>query len=609
MSAALPQTSRRKAKALPVIRCAVRCTGGDTKLLSALGAPSAAPRSSGRCFAEALSESIDDSVGGIRLHSNPRRDEGEQQLGVSLSVEDCLVAVSYINARAGCWEPFVEPWTFDISFSTLAGATSASADAAGLGEARAGDFAAEQELTLVSLSSLQVNVTPQMCALGRWLLENREHYLSRFRGRGDAAAGAGDATGGARYRLLNMTGAELQLAMFRPSARACAQACELEIAGVVGELAWRVFGPSDCEASLDALLGDRSAEDWRTESDRAWACAVRFCGPEAAGRGRGDVQAHASWPEARQEASEEVVVMQSMPGSVMELTPLGHRGTKREASELRSARRSGVAHFLLSSTCSGLLPVPPDRMRAGISEQAVCEVLAPHPSHHLMLVSSRTRVFNHTDQELEVCFSTELPGLPGSRAPMLPRAPGGGGLGGGFPSAVSFDVFPEAMVFPREIETSLRRLGRPGATEQSGPEPLRERSVVGATTLSQLELQEDPGVGCQLLPPQHFICAPLGEGLGQVLFVQFRLPGARRWSDLLPLTATPKPQAQAAPPRVDRSVTASSLLPRLAHSHLSRRRGPGPARSRRGRSPVSAPTPCLQAGAPSSCPPRARRCT
>lgn len=437
---------------------------------------------------------------GIVFRLNPWCEES-QQIGMAIDVNACSICVNYLNAHAGCWEPLLEAWSFDFRIRK-------SSRIPDLGHARRDSapglqqFEALTDISLISVAPLRLNVTPSLCALLGWLLNNKEEYVMHFKGEG-RMHGTLDFASGARYRLLNLTGAPVELALVSPRLSSFAQ----ERPGLgcrtghshYDDIDWHYFNSSGSEVPLDIFLGHTSAETWRASADEAVVCLVRFA--------MGNV----------------------VPAPPSSSTTGRVRETVREAS-----RANDTASVLISAAGDAILPVPRrpqsfDRMHQ--STFVVCEVFSPHPSHKLLMIASPLQVFNHTQRSLEVRFvnahddgyADPCEGVACEAAPLA--------------------LLPEHMICPPGLVGC--RHGASGV----------ERSETG---VPGCQAPGSPELGVQILPPQHFCAAP-GIRAAGVNSVQLRLLGVPMWSAPVPLVRRADPASFASSRATSASVDARTV--------------------------------------------------
>lgn len=495
----------------------------------------------------------EDHQKGLFFQLNPHTKEGHQKMGFVIDAKSCTIGISYLNANAGCWEPLLEQWSFDLrvrSFKTpCADGSHRSSIASGI---LGGSLDALTELSVISVAPVRVNITPSMCTLAGWLMDNRAAYIRHFKGEA-STAGTLDFASGARYRLLNLTGVDVEVALVFPRLRNCVT----DQHGLRGksrrklddEVNWQQFQSCASEVPLDGLLGHTSAENWRALADEALVCFIRFVGTNTTNNVADHSLLNAS-PSRMESAA-------SMPASAV-ATGLAQR--RRSISRSRA-----TASVLISAAGDAILPVPSPctnwgSLRANEPAFVACEVLSPHPSHKLLMIANPLQVFNHTPREVQVRFVRMAPELEACSMDSC--------------EAALMSLLPQTVACPPSLSAVL---GKHGSTESHQD---RRESRVGVA----VEPTGVPSERCQYLLPGHFCAAPCSAAAGRADAVQLRLRGAQAWSEPVPLKQDSQDSVSRSPatsavggaetvPDPHRVVTLISetgaVLRFHAHLHLS----------------------------------------
>lgn len=547
-----------QAKALPVLRFFLRAKskiGSD-------GAPSEPERQTlqGALGAE--------GAGGILMQLNPWEDLVVQRHGLSVRIEDCSVGAQYLNSKVGSWEPFLEQWSFDFFLDTEGDLATGAADPSSNAEFTS-NYSSALTAKLVSFKPILVNVTPQLCTLASWLLNNKETYMAEFRGQ-DCIGSSKKRTdlGDARYRLLNLSGHPIRLVLFRPRSQeeitvhselfgdgcdsASSSMADGAGTGSLGassrslphsskkqaasdHLRWHLFEPCDHEIDLDPLLGHRTAEEWRELADEAVTCAVEMVNET---------------PIVMPVLPDEIVSTitdgtgiddyQHCPsvGSTFSVASTASRRSRRSTIGISNPYNDAKRILLsLSSASEGVLPV--ESVPTGVPMHASCEVMAPHPSYHLLVVSSGLRIFNHTGRVFHIFYRAGDAILP------LSSCSDADGLNHSEVLAAPFSFLPLRGKMPREVASALRIHS---ASARSEGETMQEhaaedifahaysaqRMAQGKSTEHQAS--DDSTANAQWLKPQYFCGAPLNLA-SVVTAIQVGLPGNPNKSEPIALEA------------------------------------------------------------------------
>jgi len=504
-----------------------------------------------------------EGAGGMHMHVNPWENDMVQHKGFSLRIEDCTVSLQYLNSRGGNWEPFLEQWTFDFFFDA---GSEHEAEGVRFDETKSSSqFQAALEVKLVSFMPLLVNVTPQLFSLVSWLLNNAETYMAEFRGEeGQDTIGPAKHTdlSDARYRLLNLSGKPMNIVLFRPRSEeeqlvhaevfdggTTSKSCLTDSMRAAGDsflskqtpksnasfstpksnassksvaaeskstqLRWCEFQSCEKEIDLDPLLGNRTAEQWRELADEAVTCAVEIANDIVIEVPRlpGTINSVENDMEIDHDAAVTSTFTSSFSGKVS-------FGVNPESEAKR-------AILSLSSASESILPL--ESNPSGLPIYAACEVLAPHPSHHLLVVSSGLRVFNHTGRAFQVFYRADETILPfGSADDDEEDAV----------LAAPFHILPLKIAMPTEIASALQiqpasnRL-EGNAMQEFAAEEMIAHQFSSARTLSGGE-QEEKTADSQWLKPQCFCAAPL-EVAAFTTSVQLGLPGSKHKSNPIAL--------------------------------------------------------------------------